>query len=386
MKRIPAVLLAGLLLAGRPVTAAEFQPSDYYTTAFTFLGSVGGAVLGASIAGLSRPTGSSAVRPFMQWGAAGSVAGALLGRDLAQFSLEQDTDMPGPKRVSTPEANACLGALGGQLAGYVIVAVANDPIHRDDRTVWAGIALGTLVGSAVGYFLPPIPLITLPPEQSRRERALEINSSRMEPLIPAGGEAPGIISGAEAVPAESLPPTRPFLPESKLVKLDSLLQAPENDRDMAHYRPVFPNGSPAEAHPLVSPRAKADHLDTAPPIQLAALAGFCLGSAGGASLGGSRSVMFTRLGVGGAAGLVGGWAYARSALSPDRNLSNEEMDDMGHFLSMASAWTIAGTMVGIGSGAVFRNNFAEFRMTDSAHVTMGFAWLGLVGGALTSSF
>jgi len=366
--------------------AAEFQPSDYYTAAFTILGSAGGTALGASIAGLSRPTGSSSVRPFVQWGFAGAVAGGVLGRDLARYSLETDTDLPGPKPVSTREANACLGALGGQLAGYAVVAAVNDPVHRDDRSVWAGIALGTLVGSAIGYFLPPIPLITIPPEQSRKEQVHDVTMARLEPLIPAGKDAPGFLSGAEAAPVQSLPPTRPFLPASKLVKLDTMLMTPENDRLIGSYRPVFPKDPPSTAKPLLASLNQSEGVDTAPAAQLTALAGFCIGAAAGASMGGSRQVMLARLGVGGAAGLVGGWYLARSALSPARTLSSEETGDLSHFLSLASAWTIAGTMVGIGSGAVLRNNFADFSVTDSARVTFGFAWLGAVGGAVSAVF
>jgi hypothetical protein len=96
--------------------------------------------------------------------------------------------------------------------------------------------------------------------------------------------------------------------------------------------------------------------------------------------------MLTRLGVGGAAGLVGGWALARWMLYPAQPLSSDEMEEMGSFLSITSAWTIAGTMVGIGSGAIFRNNYKEFRITDAARVTLGFSSLGMVGGALSASF
>lgn len=386
MTRLPAVFLAGLLLIGRPAISAEFQPADYYSAAFTVLGSVGGAALGASIAGLSRPTGSSSVRPFMQWGSVGAVTGAMLGRDLAHFSLDSESDIPGPKPVSTREANACLGALGGQLAGYAMVAVINDPIHRNDRTVWAGVALGTLAGAAIGYFLPPIPLLTLPPEQSRKERIHEINTTQLEPLIPVGKDAAVYLSASESVPATNLSPTRPFLPASKLTKLDTILMTPENDRMIDSYSPVFPIEPPTKTKPVLASLNSTQNVDTAPAMQLTALAGFCLGSAFGASMGGSRNVMMTRMGVVGAAGMVGGWAYARSELSPSRGMTDEELEEIGIFLSNTSAWTIAGTMIGIGSGAVFRNNFKDFGISDAAHVTLGFAWLGMVGGAFSTSF
>lgn len=366
--------------------AAEFQPSDYYTSAFSILGSIGGAAFGASIAGMSRPTASSSVRSFMQWGSAGGLAGGLLGRDIAKYSLEKESDVAGPRKISTPEANACLGALGGQLLGYGIVAVANDPIHRNDRSVWAGIALGTLVGSAIGYVMPPIPLITIPPDQSRKERAHEARTSQMEPLIPVPPAAAGYLSQAESVPAEQLPPARPFLPASKLTRLDTMLMSPENDRMIASYKPVFPGEAPLTVKPLVSLGAESSGYDTAPAIQLAALAGFCLGSSYGASMGGSRQNMMTRLGVGGITGLVGGWAVARAHLSRAGAMSNEDLETAGNFLSMASAWTIAGTMAGIGSGALFRNNYPEFTIADSARVTLGFAWLGMVGGAVSTTF
>ena len=386
MKKIPAVILACLMFAGRPITANEFQPSDYYTAAFTFLGSAGGAVLGTSIAGLSRPTGSSTVRPFMQWGAVGALVGGTLGRDIAQFSLETDTDLPGPKPVSTREANACLGALGGQLAGYAVIAIIDQRISRNDRTIWASVALGTLLGSAIGYFLPPIQLITIPPEQSRKDRTHEDRITRLEPLIPLGNEAKGVMTGAESIPVESLPPARPFLPASKLTKLDHMLMTPENNRLMDSYQPVFPRESPASVKPLVSPMAKTGESNSAPAAQLTALAGFCIGASGGASMGGSRTEMLTRLGVCGAGGLVGGWALAHSTLNPARAISNEELEDTGNLFSMSSAWTIAGTMLGIGSGAVFRNNFKDFGITDAARVTFGFACLGMGGGAISAKF
>ena len=386
MTRIIPALLTVLLLAGRPVVAAEFEPSDYYTAAYTILGSAGGAVLGASLAGLSRPTSSSTVRPFMQWGAVGAVAGGALGRDLAQFSLSQKSDIPGPKPVSTREANACLGALGGQLAGYAIVAAVNNPISVNDRTVWAGIALGTLLGSAIGYILPPFRFFSLPPEQSKKARLFEARSTRVEPLIPASPEASRFVSAAEAVPRAGLPATRPFLPASKLVKLDSMITSPENDRILKSYRPVFPEVDPSKTPPSNGQVGESGIAPASPAVQLASLAGFCLGASAGASLGGSRDKMQARIGVGGAAGLLGGWMLARSALSPAKIMSVEETEQTGRLLSMTSAWTIAGTMMGIGSGAIFRNSFEKFRIVDAARVTLGFAWSGMVGGAISSYF
>jgi hypothetical protein len=194
------------------------------------------------------------------------------------------------------------------------------------------------------------------------------------------------MSRTETVPAETLGPTRPFLPASKLEKLDTMLMTPENDRMMGTYRPVFPQEAPSRSKPMLAPLDSPEAMDSGPALQLSALAGLCLGATTGASMGGSRDDMLTRTEIGGAAGLFGGWLLARTILNPSKAASGEELEATGNILSMASAWTIAGTMAGIGAGAALRNNIREFHTVDSARVTLGFGFLGLVGGVLTTSF
>ncbi len=381
MKRLlPAI--AGLLMLARPAGPAELTPRDYYTAIFTGLGAAGGTALGLSLAGISRFPGSADTGAYTRWGALGAAFGAILGHEIGDTSIDAPSDIVGRRPVSTRESNACLGALAGQLAGLGLAAILTKPVNGDNKDVWSAIALGTFAGAAAAWFLPPVPFITLPPDRSERQSAVEREASRLEAGPGTSGEAGTYTSKTESLPIQQVPPDRPALPASKQGKLNMLLLTPENDRLLQSSRPVFPAEKPGPAAILPPMGGSGAPAPAGAAVVLGALAGGLLGATAGAALPGPDRDMLARIGVGGGAGLLGGWAL--SVLLTDQEGENEARE-AGRMVSITSAGGLVGGVLGIATGAVMMNSRKNFKPIGVGQASLIGTGAGLLAGLVCAS-
>lgn len=391
MRRPLGVAFATVLVTSPLATrsgAIDIHPQDEYVAACTFLGGMGGAALGVSLGGLSRPAGGSRVTPFLRYGSLGMLFGAVLGHEIGANAVEASRaagDFPPP---ATREATGCLGALAGELVGFgigVAVAAPSGPLSLDNREIWAGISLGAVVGAASGFLMRPVRLLVPPPPRSRTQARLRIEQEQIEPLLPLGEEGRNVLRGEEG-PRAAAGRVEPAMPPAALERLGNELLQPEGER-LAGAMPHLRN----EPAPLILPNLE-------PPPALAAMArsamtmglleGAVLGAAAGGAASGGSGRFASGLAAGGGVGALAGLSAVAALTDPwtdPKRLGQtgvREGFEEGRRTSGVLAGGMVGALIGGAAGAVIYNTTHSFDRGDVSLCALGGNLAGLLTGYL----
>ncbi len=375
-------MAAAFMIVIGPATASDVRPQQTYVFATTFAGAAGGALLGASLGGLSRNRQNSRVKPFLRWGAAGAALGIVLGRtiglDLVDRSREiGDTAHPSSSR----ETGALLGTILGEAVGFGIVSALHQPVTRDSREIWAGIALGACIGAAAGYLLPPMSFLAPPPAKSRRELESEKEMHTMEP--PAGLTSAGADFIQRTRPAKTSP--RPRM--ATRAPLDTFL-GPEQEHVLKP-EPFHPSKERPLVPAITGPTSIRSLSRSV--TNLGLLEGALLGGAIGASVGGNSADLGERIVISSTLGLLAGWSATSAITRPWRAAENGDFLDMsdalgqGRRLSGLLAGGLIGTLVGGAVGAILINSVDSFDQVDVGRSMLAGNVAGLIVGRILTS-
>ncbi|MEK7477251.1 MAG: hypothetical protein AAB152_16625 [Candidatus Coatesbacteria bacterium] len=385
-----AAALVGAPLAPTAV-AMDIQPQDEYVAGCTFLGGMGGAALGVSLGGLSRPLTSSRVTPFLRYGSLGALFGSILGYEIGTSAVESSRaagDVPPP---AMRETTACLGALAGELVGLGLGALVSRPaghVNRDTREVWAGISLGAVVGAAGGFLMQPVRLLVPPAPRSARDVRVRREQERIEPILPVAGESKDLLAHENdpRLPPEAV---APGLTPAGVERLSNQLLQPESER-LTGAIPRLRNDPVAPILPDLQPPAVLVTMARST-LVIGLLEGAAIGMAAAGSLNGESRGFLGRLAGGGAVGALGGMsaaaALSRPWLDPKRigQTGVEEGLADGKRTSGVMAGGILGTLLGGAIGAVLHNTTTGIDRADISLCALGGNAAGLLVGTLLTA-
>lgn len=383
-------LIAALALSVLAAPAvADIEPQDTWTGAATFLGAAGGAALGFSLGGLSRPLDASRVTPFLRWGGVGTAFGAVLGHAIGRASVEETPPEPGLRPPPTREAAACVGILAGELAGFGVGALVNRPVDRNSRPVWAAIPLGAVVGGVAAWLMPPPAFLAAPGRRSLRGAALDREMNRMEPLIAVGPAAQKALSGAEQDRMRP-EPARPASDQPRLDALRFALLKPETERQIALSQPALTIAPVPDILAPLPPPALLVSLARSM-LSLSLLEGAALGGAGGGAIGGAPSGFYERIGLGTMLGALAGWSASASLTGSwtepavDAKVDFHDAIDQAHRTSGVLIGGLVGTVLGAAAGGVIHNLSPDTSRSGIADAALIGNVVGLFTGFLFSA-